>query len=330
MTILVTGAAGFIGYHVSRRLAERGDRVIGIDNINDYYDTGLKRRRLEELARLPGFAFRKVDLADADALAEALAGVPVRRVIHLAAQANVRYALQNPRAYVASNVSGHLNVLEYCRRCEGLERLVYASSSSVYGSANRIPFSEEDRTDSPDSLYAATKKADEMMSGVYAKLFGIPQIGLRFFSVYGPWGRPDMAYWLFTEAILEGRPIKVFNNGDMQRDFTYIDDIVTGVLAAADAPTQSAPHKLYNIGNSQPVALLDMVAILERLLGRKAEIELLPLQPSDMRVTYADIEAIRRDFGFAPSTRLEEGLARFVEWFRWYRGRSERRHNARE
>jgi UDP-glucuronate 4-epimerase len=324
IVVLVTGAAGFIGYHVARRLAERGETVVGIDNLNDYYDVELKRRRLEELAAFANFEFRRVELADPDGLPTALAGKRVGRVIHLAAQANVRYALENPRAYVASNVAGHLNVLEFCRHADGLEKLVYASSSSVYGTANEAPFREDDVTDRPSSLYAATKKADEMMSGVYSGLFGLPQIGLRFFSVYGPWGRPDMAYWLFAEAILAGRPIKAFAEGHMQRDFTYIDDAVTGVLAAADAPAAEGSHRIYNLGNSRPVAVIDMIAILERLLGRKATVELLPAQPGEAPFTCADVSAIHADLGFAPDTPLEEGLARFVDWFRWYRREAER------
>jgi len=320
MVVLVTGAAGFIGYHVARRLAERGERVIGVDNLNSYYDVELKRRRLAELKRFPRFEFRRVELGEKNALAVALSGEPVRRVIHLAAQANVRYAAQNPHAYIESNVAGHLNVLEFCRYADSLERLVYASSSSVYGGGAAIPFAEAGVTDRPASLYAATKKADEMMSAVYADLYGVPQTGLRFFSVYGPWGRPDMAYWLFTDAILKSRPIKVFNNGEMERDFTYVDDIVSGVVAAAYAPLggSGAVHKIYNIGNSRPVGLTDMIRVLEAILGRRAEIEMLPLQPGEIAATYADISAIQADLGFLPKTRLEEGLRRFVEWFRWY------------
>lgn len=319
MKILVTGAAGFVGYHVARRLAERGDNVIGVDSVNDYYSVDLKQRRLAELAAFPNFRFKHVDLCDKAALPDALAGAKVRRIIHLAAQANVRYAAQNPHAYVASNIAGHLNVLEYCRHAEGIERLVYASSSSVYGPENKVPFSEDDATDRPASLYAATKKADEMMSGVYAKLYELSQVGLRFFTVYGPWGRPDMAYWMFTEAILKGETIKVFNHGQMQRDFTYIDDVVAGVLAIADAKAEP-PQSIYNIGNNRPVLVLDMIATLERLIGRKAHTEMLPIQPAEMPVTYANIDAIKRDFGFQPTTNIEDGLARFVEWFRWYQG----------
>ncbi len=320
MTILVTGAAGFIGYHVARKLAERGERVIGVDNLNDFYAVELKRRRLVQLSTFPNFRFQRVDLADRDALKEVLAGEPVRTVIHLAAQANVRYAMENPQAYVASNVAGHLTILEHCRHAEGLDNLVYASSSSVYGRRNAIPFREDGETDRPTSLYAATKKSQEMMSEVYAEIFGIPQIGLRFFSVYGPWGRPDMAYWLFTDAIVHNKPIRLFNNGDMHRDFTYIDDVVAGVLAAADAPAGSgaALHRVYNIGSSRPVALMDMVSILENLLKKRAHLDPVPMQPGEMTTTYADITAMTEDFGFRPRTSLEEGLRRFVEWFRRY------------
>jgi len=318
MTILVTGAAGFIGYHVARRLADRGERVIGIDNLSDFYGTDLKRRRLTQLATFPNFELKRVDLADREALAEALAGEAIRLVFHFAAQANVRYALENPYAYIDSNIVGHLNLLEHFRHAGGVEMLVYASSSSVYGMENDVPFREDAQTDRPASLYAASKKSQEMMSEVYAKIFGIPQIGLRFFSVYGPWGRPDMAYWLFTDAILAGRPIKVFNSGNMQRDFTYIDDIVAGVLAVAGAPPGGPTHRIYNIGNSTPVPLLDMIAVLESLIGRRAELELLPAQPGEVPVTCADVSAIERDFGFRPSTPIEVGLAKFVDWFRRY------------
>lgn len=321
MVALVTGAAGFIGYHVARRLADRGERVIGIDNLNDYYDTELKRRRLAQLAGFKSFEFRRVDLCDLGALTEALKGESFRRIIHLAAQANVRYALENPHAYIDANVTGHLNILEYCRYVGGPENVVYASSSSVYGSENVPPFAESAVTDQPNSLYAVTKKTQEMMSAVYADLFGIPQIGLRFFSVYGPWGRPDMAYWLFTDAILKDRPIRVFNNGDMSRDFTYIDDVVSGVLAAADSPpTGPNPHRIYNIGNSSPVQLMEMIGTLERILGRKALLDLLPAQPGDVPITYADTSSLQADFGFRPTTPLHEGLKRFVDWFRRYHG----------
>lgn len=320
MSILVTGAAGFIGYHVARKLAERGGRVVGVDNINDFCGVELKRRRLVQLSTFPNFRFEKVELSDRDALAKALEGETLQTVIHLAAQANVRYALENPRAYVDSNVAGHLNILEYCRHAGGVEKLVYASSSSVYGDRNPIPFREAAETEHPTSLYAATKKSQEMMSEVYAGIFGIPQVGLRFFSVYGPWGRPDMAYWLFTEAIYKGRSIRVFNNGEMHRDFTYIDDIVAGLLAVVDAPVDASAerHRIYNIGSSRPVPLMDMIATLETIIGKRAMIERMPIQPGEMTVTYADISAMERDFGYQPRMPLEEGLRRFVEWYRRY------------
>jgi UDP-glucuronate 4-epimerase len=319
MTTLITGAAGFIGYHVARRFAERGERVIGVDNLNDYYSVNLKRRRLAQLASFPSFRFHRVELADRKALAEALRGETVRAVIHLAAQANARYGVENPHAYVDSNVVGHLNVLEFCRHASGFEILVYASSSSVYGTANEAPFREDGVTDQPASLYAATKKSQEMMSSVYADLFGIRQIGLRFFSVYGPWGRPDMAYWLFTDAILAGRPIKVFGGGKMSRDFTYIDDVVIGLLAASDvAAGGGETHRIYNIGNSTPVAVAEMIGILERLLGKRAQIDFVLAPPGDVPATCADISASAADLGYRPAVPLEEGLRRFVEWFRRY------------
>jgi UDP-glucuronate 4-epimerase len=319
MTVLVTGVAGFIGYHVARRLAERGERVLGLDNLNDFYGVELKRRRLVQLATFPNFKFERVELTDAAALAEALKGVPIRSVVHLAAQANVRYALENPRAYIDSNVVAHMNMLEHFRHA-GTENFVYASSSSVYGRSGDVPFREESETDHPTSIYAATKKSQELMSEVYAHLFKMPLVGLRFFSAYGPWGRPDMAYWLFTEAILRGRPIRVFNNGDMQRDFTYIDDVVSGVIAANDNPSDAGGelHRIYNIGNSRPVQLMDMIAILEEIIGRRAEIEMLPLQPGEMKVTCADISRAEEDLGYSPRTPIEEGLKRFVDWYRRY------------
>ncbi len=322
MTVLVTGVAGFIGYHVARRLAERGEKVLGVDNINEFYGKELKRRRLVQLSTFPGFTFREVELTDRAALAEAIQGESIRSIVHLAAQANVRYALENPHAYVDSNVVAHLNILEICRHVVAPENIVYASSSSVYGRGGDVPFREDSGTDHPTSIYAATKKSQELMSEVYANLFEIPLIGLRFFSVYGPWGRPDMAYWLFTEAILKGRPIRVFNHGDMQRDFTYIDDAVTGVVAANDSPAGSERplHRIYNIGNSQPVQLMDMIGILEELLGRRAEIEMLPLQPGEMTVTYADISLAEAELGYRPRMTIDEGLRRFVDWYRRYQG----------
>lgn len=320
MTILVTGAAGFIGYHVARKLAERGGPVVGVDSLTDFYGTELKRRRLVQLSTYPNFKFHRLDLSERNALLDALRHEPVDIVIHLAAQANVRYAVENPHAYVDSNIAGHLNVLEYCRHARGIANLIYASSSSVYGARNQIPFREDGETDRPTSLYAATKKSQEMMSQVYADIFGIPQVGLRFFSVYGPWGRPDMAYWLFTEAIVRNKPIRVFNNGDMHRDFTFIDDVVAGVLGVADAPPGAAGelHRVYNIGSSRPVALMDMIGILQTILKKRAMVEMLPMQPGELTVTYADISAIAEDFGYSPRTSLEDGLKRFVEWYRRY------------
>lgn len=320
MTILVTGAAGFIGYHLARKLAERGELVIGVDNLNDFYTPELKRRRLVQLSTFPNFKFLRVDLGRKDALAEAVGVEDFRTVVHLAAQANVRYAIDNPYACVDSNIAGHLGVLEYCRHKSSVERLIYASSSSVYGLHSPLPFREGGETDQPTSLYAATKKSQEMMSEVYASIFGIPQVGLRFFSVYGPWGRPDMAYWAFTEAIFKGWPIRLFNQGEMHRDFTYIDDVIAGLLAVIDSPARTGEdnHGIYNIGSSRPVALTDMVAILERVIGKRATIELVPIQPGEMPISYADISAMERDFGFQPKVSLEEGLQRFVAWYRRY------------
>ncbi len=322
MTVLVTGVAGFIGYHVARRLAERGERLLGIDSLNDFYGVELKRRRLVQLSTFPNYRFEQVDLTDREALANALGGEPIRSVIHLAAQANVRYSLENPRAYVDSNIVAHLNMLEHCRHAGSVENFVYASSSSVYGRSDDVPFREDGDTDNPTSLYAATKKSQELMSTAYADLFRIPQIGLRFFTVYGPWGRPDMAYWLFTESILKGRPIQVFNDGEMKRDFTYIDDIVTGVVAAHDHPAGlgELTHRIYNLGNNRPVALMDMIAILEENIGRRAEIEMMPIQPGEMTITYADISRAEADLGYRPRTSIEEGLRRFVDWYVRYHG----------
>jgi UDP-glucuronate 4-epimerase len=294
--------------------------VIGVDNLNDFYAPELKRRRLVQLSTFPNFKFQRVELGQKDALAEALGGEAIRIIVHLAAQANVRYALENPHAYIDSNVAGHLCVLEYCRHSGAIEKLVYASSSSVYGVGNPLPFRESAETDHPTSLYAATKKSQEMMSEVYADIFGLPQIGLRFFSVYGPWGRPDMAYWLFTEAIFKGRPIRVFNHGEMHRDFTYIDDVVAGLLSVVDTPPREGDgtHRIYNVGSSRPVALMDMIALLERIIGKRTTIEKMPIQPGEMPITYADISAMEANYGFQPRTSLEEGLQRFVGWFRRY------------
>jgi UDP-glucuronate 4-epimerase len=328
MTILVTGAAGFIGFHVSERLLARGEEVIGLDNVNDYYSVALKRDRLAELARRHnGFRFIEADFADHAALQDALAGARFDSIVHLGAQAGVRYSIENPHAYVHSNLVGHLNMLEVARHRQ-LRHMVYASSSSVYGGNDSLPFRVEDRVDHPLSLYAATKKADELISETYAHLYRLPLTGLRFFTVYGPWGRPDMAMWLFTRAIFAGEPIDVFGEGNMRRDFTYIDDIVSGILACLDNPPpddgaekaggSKAPHRLYNIGNHRSEELTRMIALIEQACGRKAEKRLLPMQAGDVRDTYADISAIQRDLGFAPTTGIEEGIPRFVHWYRQY------------
>ncbi|HOR72957.1 MAG TPA: NAD-dependent epimerase [Verrucomicrobiota bacterium] len=330
MKLLVTGVAGFIGYHVAERLIARGDQVIGLDNLNDYYDVRLKEARLARLTGRAGFEFHRLNLADRDGLERLFADTRPRRVIHLAAQAGVRYSLTNPRAYVDSNLVGFTNILEGCRH-NGLEHLVYASSSSVYGANTRMPFSVHQNVDHPLSLYAATKKANELMAHTYSHLYGLPTTGLRFFTVYGPWGRPDMALFLFTKAILEGRPIDVFNEGRMRRDFTYIDDIVEGVVRvvdrvatpnpawSGDAPdpgTSAAPYRLYNIGNNNPVELLRLIELLEQALGRAAQKRMLPMQPGDVPATYADVDDLMRDVGFRPATSIEEGVRRFVAWYR--------------
>ena len=324
-SVLVTGAAGFIGAHVCQALLARGERVIGIDNINGYYDPALKRARLAALtdgAPAHSFAFEKLDLADHEALlALVLARPDIDRVVHLAAQAGVRWSLEAPFAYTTANVTGHLSVLEAIRHAGGrIRQMVYASTSSVYGARTDGPFRETDRVDHPASLYAATKIAGEVMSRVYSDLYGLPLTGLRFFTVYGPWGRPDMAYWLFTDAMLKGRPIALFNEGRMMRDFTYVDDVVQGVLAVLDNPPADGGHRLYNIGNSRPEPLLDMVALLEELLGVTAIRELKPMQPGDVPATIADVSAMERDFGWKPTTALRTGLTRFVGWWRSYHG----------
>jgi UDP-glucuronate 4-epimerase len=317
MKILVTGAAGFIGMHTCARLLERGDTVLGIDNLNDYYDPQLKLDRVARLDGHDGFRFDRLDIADADALATLVARERPQRVIHLAAQAGVRYSIVNPQAYVQSNLVGFANVLEACRH-GGIEHLVYASSSSVYGGNTKMPFAETDPVDRPVSLYAATKKANELMAHTYRHLYGLPVTGLRFFTVYGPWGRPDMASFSFTRAILEGRPIDVYNHGHMQRDFTYIDDIAEGVVRVLDRIPDEA--KVFNIGNSAPVPLLDFIATLERCLGRTAQLRMLPMQPGDVPATYADVQALAQWVGFRPGTSIETGLERFVAWYRTYYG----------
>jgi UDP-glucuronate 4-epimerase len=318
MKVLLTGAAGFIGYHVAQALLARGDQVVGIDNLNAYYEVALKDARLAQLTAQKGFAFERADIADRDAMFAMAAKYPnVTHVVHLAAQAGVRHSLTDPYTYVTSNVMGQVVMLELARKFAKLEHFVYASSSSVYGGNTKLPFSIEDETEQPNSLYAATKKADELIGHTYAHLYNLPATGLRFFTVYGPWGRPDMAAFLFTKAILAGEPIKVFNNGEMWRDFTYIDDIVAGVLAAtARKPTKKPPHAIYNLGNHRSEKLTDFIATLESALGRKAQIKFEPMQPGDVARTYADIEASRRDLGFDPKTPIAEGIPRFVAWYK--------------
>ena len=332
MKLLVTGAAGFIGLHTARALLERGDEVVGLDNLNAYYDPGLKAARLAILQRHPRFRFERAELADRGAIEAVFARERFERVVHLAAQAGVRYSLENPHLYLDSNVTGFLHVLEGCRT-GGVEHLVYASTSSVYGANTRMPFRETQNVDHPLTLYAASKKANELMAHSYSALYRLPTTGLRFFTVYGPWGRPDMALFLFTKNILAGRPIEVFNGGRHQRDFTYVEDIVQGVIGAvdhvaradpgwnSDAPdpgTSSAPYRIYNIGNQQPVQLTRYIEVLEECLGRKAEKRLLPMQPGDLRDTWADVAALERDVGYRPSTALETGVRRFVQWYLEY------------
>ncbi len=334
MRVLVTGAAGFIGANLSERLLARGDEVFGFDNLNDYYDPRLKEARLARLLPHERFRHARASLEDRAALERAFDEFVPQRVVNLAAQAGVRYSLENPRAYVDSNIVGFLNVLEACRH-RRVEHLVYASSSSVYGANRKLPFAVDDSVDHPVSMYAATKKANELMAHTYSHLFGLPTTGLRFFTVYGPWGRPDMALFLFTRRILAGEPIDVFNHGRHTRDFTYVDDIVEGVIRTLDrvpgadpdydpmAPTpasSAAPYRVYNIGNHRPVELLHYIQVLERCLDRKAELRMLPLQPGDVPDTYADVEALRRDTGYSPSTTIEVGVGRFVEWYRGFYG----------
>jgi len=336
LKVLVTGAAGFIGFHTARRLLGRGDEVIGLDNLNPYYDVTLKQARLAKLNETPGFRFVRLDLADEKAMAELFARERFQRVVHLAAQAGVRYSLEDPHAYVRSNVTGTLNVLEGCRHAK-IEHLVYASTSSVYGANTNMPFSVHRPADHPLSLYASTKRANELMAHNYSALFGIPTTGLRVFTVYGPWGRPDMALFLFTRNILEGKPIDVFNHGHHRRDFTYVEDIVEGVVRTLDKPAQPdpnwnsndpdpatsrAPYRLYNIGNHRPVELLRYIEVIEECLGRKAEKNMLPLQLGDVPETFADIEDLVHDVGYRPATPIEVGVKRFVDWFCEYYGYS--------
>jgi len=323
MRILLTGAAGFIGFHTAKALLARGDAVVGIDNLNDYYPVKLKEARLTQLEPYDNFSFHVADIVDRDALLKLFKGEHFDAIIHLAAQAGVRYSLDHPFDYADSNLVGHLTMLELARAQPHLKHMVYASSSSVYGGNTKLPFSEEDAVDHPVSLYAATKRSCELMSHSYAHLFRLPLTGLRFFTVYGPWGRPDMAYWTFTRDIIDGKPIRVFNNGDMSRDFTYVDDIVEGVLAVLDGPPSTdnnTPHRIYNIGNNKPEKLMDFIGLIEQLTGKTADKTMEPMQPGDVYSTYADISAINRDFGFEPKTSLAEGLPRFVEWYRAYNG----------
>lgn len=321
MTILVTGAAGFIGYHTAVALLDRGEAVLGLDDLNAYYDVRLKEARLAQLRERDNFTFARIDLADREAMNALFAAQSdMTGIVHLAAQAGVRYSLENPFAYIHSNVTGQLVVLEAARRLPNLRHLVYASSSSVYGGNTNLPFAVGDPVDTPVSLYAASKRMDELMAHTYAHLYGLPQTGLRFFTVYGPWGRPDMAAFLFTRAILAGEPIRVFNHGEMRRDFTYIDDIVDGVIAALDRPPPAeaggAPHRLYNLGNNRSEKLTDFIAVLEDALDRRAIKRFEPLQPGDVPETFADIEASRRDLGFSPKTSIREGIRHFVAWYR--------------
>ena len=327
MKVLLTGAAGFIGYHVAVKLLERGDTVAGVDNLNDYYDVRLKEARLTSIQTHPkasNFKFIKLDLAEQTATARLFEDEKPDSVIHLAAQAGVRYSLQNPYAYINSNIVAFTNILEACRAIQP-QHLVYASSSSVYGGNTKLPFSETDNVDHPVSLYAATKKSNELMAHTYSHLYGLPTTGLRFFTVYGPWGRPDMSPFLFADAILNNRPIKVFNHGDMMRDFTYIDDIVEGVVRVLDKPATAeinspttAPYRLFNIGNNKPEKLMDFIGLLEDAIGKKAQKEFLPMQPGDVKATYADTDALDAWVGFKPGTSLQQGVTRFVDWYRQF------------
>jgi UDP-glucuronate 4-epimerase len=323
MSVLVTGAAGFIGFSVARALLARGESVVGFDNFDPYYDVALKEARADELAKHAGFRMVRGDVASDGAFAAVLADKAIDRVVHLAAQAGVRYSITNPDVYIRTNIVGHFNVVEACRRRRGVKHLVYASSSSVYGGNTKLPFDVGDKVDQPVSLYAATKAANELVGHCYSHLYGLPSTGLRFFTVYGPWGRPDMALWIFTKAILAGKPIPVFNNGRMRRDFTYIDDIVAGVVAALDhvpSAETGAPHRVYNLGNHKSEPLLRFVELIERATNHKAVLDLQPLQAGDVPESFADIEASTRDLGFAPRTSIDEGVPNFVSWFRSYHG----------
>ena len=331
MRVIVTGAAGFIGFSTAVRLLERGDSVIGIDCVNDYYDVNLKEARIARLAELGGerFTFLRQDFADYPGLVGALAPYEVDRIVHLGAQAGVRYSIENPHAYISANILGHLNLLEIARHRQ-LDHMVYASSSSVYGGNTKLPFAVEDRIDHPLSLYAATKKSDELMSETYANLYRLPLTGLRFFTVYGPWGRPDMMMWIFTRKIMAGEPIPVFNHGEMWRDFTYVDDIVSGIVSCLDNPPPDdgqekaggsfKPHRLYNIGNHRSEPLMKVIGLLEDQIGKKAELEMLPMQPGDVPQSYADIAAIQRDLGFEPTTTIDQGVPKFIAWYKAYHG----------
>ncbi len=326
MTVLVTGAAGFIGYHVSNALLAHDVPVVGIDNYSPYYDVDLKKARIGRLKSNSSFTFRQADISDTNAMTRLLEDhrTRIRRVVHLAAQAGVRYSIENPLAYGQANLTGHLNILEFCRALSTLDHLVYASSSSVYGGNKDLPFSVDQPVDTPISLYAATKRADELMSHAYSHLYRMPMTGLRFFTAYGPWGRPDMAAYKFTRAIIAREPIPVFNRGDMKRDFTYIDDVVAGILAVLDGSPKDeggpAPHRLYNIGNNRPESLLDYISMLENAIGIKAKLKMEPMQPGDVKKTCADIGPMQRDFGYSPKTTTAEGIPRFIEWYRDYHG----------
>jgi UDP-glucuronate 4-epimerase len=322
MALLITGSAGFIGYHLAERMLAAGHQVIGIDNLNDYYDVALKRARLAQLERHNRFAFYPLDVADYDGIVDLVDRHPeIDRIVHLAAQAGVRYSLSNPLVYVESNIRGQVVLLEAARRLKRLDKFIYASSSSVYGANKKQPYSVDDRADSPVSLYAATKRAGELITESYCRSYGMAAVGFRFFTVYGPWGRPDMALYIFTKAILAGEPIKVFNNGQMSRDFTYIDDTIAALAAATEMPGGAAgEHRIYNVGNNHPETLLDFIATVEHALGRSAIKKMMPMQVGDVVSTYADIEAARRDFGYEPKTPISEGIPRFVAWYRDYHG----------